>query len=69
MFDDLQAAGIPVQQADQLVALASSPRAATEALAEDPASLEEMVDRNHLRGGVGVVKGPLGLLVVVVLSG
>jgi membrane protein required for colicin V production len=68
VFVDLQAAGIPVQQADQVVALASSPRSASEGLAADAASLEEMVDRNHLRAGVGVVKGPLGLLVVIVLA-
>jgi len=64
----LVAAGIPVQQADQVVALASSPRSATEGLAADPASLEELIDRNHLRVGVAVVKGPLGLLVVMVLA-
>jgi uncharacterized protein YkwD len=64
----LNAAGIPVQQADQVVALASSPRSATEGLAADPASLEELIDRNHLRVGVAVVKGPLGLLIVMVLA-
>ncbi len=64
----MQRAGIPIQQADQVVALASSPRSATEGLAADPASLEELVDRNHLRIGVGAVKGPLGLLIVVVLT-
>ncbi len=66
--DRLIAAGIPVQQADQVVALASSPRSATEALADDPASLEEIVDRNHLRAGVAAVKGPVGVLVVIILT-
>ncbi len=66
--DRMRAAGIPIQQADQVVALASSPRSATEALGDDPGSLEELVDRNYLRAGVGAVKGPLGLLFVVVLT-
>jgi membrane protein required for colicin V production len=64
----LVAAGIPVQQADQVVALASSPRSATEALAADPPSLEELSDRDHLRAGIAAVKGPLGLLVVIVMA-
>ena len=68
VLERLQAAGIPVQQADQVVALASAPRSATEALADDAASLEEIVDRNHLRVGVAAVKGPLGILVLVVLA-
>lgn len=64
----LRMAGIPIQQADQVVALASSPRSATEGLADNPASLEELIDRDHLRVGVGAVKGPLGLLIVVVMT-
>jgi len=64
----LRSAVIPIPQADQVVALASSPRSATESLAADPAAFEELIDRNHLRVGVGAVKGPLGLLFVVVLT-
>lgn len=64
----VRSGGIPVQRADQVVALASSPRSATEGLAADAPSLEEMIDRNHLRAGIGVVKGPLGVLVVVILT-
>jgi membrane protein required for colicin V production len=66
--DRLAAADIIVEAADQVVVLASSPRSAHEGLIGDAPSRREMVDRNHRRAGVAVVKGPLGLMLVEVLS-
>ncbi len=65
----LDAADIPNVRSGEVVALAQSPRSATEAMTRDLAAKTDIADRNFRRFGTAAVRGPLGLLVVVVLAG
>lgn len=65
----LEAADIPNVSAGEIIVLAQSVRSATEAMVRDDAASSDLADRNYRRLGVGAVRGPLGLLIVVVLAG
>jgi len=65
----LTAAEIPSVASGEIVALAQSARSASEAMVRDDLALADLANRDYHRFGVGAVRGPLGLLVVVVLAG
>ncbi|MCP3972915.1 MAG: hypothetical protein GY720_00315 [bacterium] len=65
----LAAAEIPVVVAGEAVALATSPRSAQEIIVEDPAGGADVANPAFRRMGSAAVRGPLGLLVVVVFAG
>lgn len=65
----LAAADIPVVTAGEAIAMAPSPRSAHEAIIADEAGSADIADSSYRRVGVGAVRGPLGLLVVIVLVG
>ncbi len=67
--DRFAAAGIPVVISDQVVALAVSPEAAQDALFDRSGSRGVLVDPAFRRVGIGVVEGPLGVVLVEVVSG
>jgi uncharacterized protein YkwD len=67
--DRLSAADIPVVSADQVIALAVTSEAAQEAIFSSDADAAILMDPAYRRVGIGVVKGPLGVIVVEVLSG
>jgi membrane protein required for colicin V production len=65
----LAAADIPVVSSGEAIALAPSARSAHEAFLGDEAARTDISDTSYRRVGVGAVRGPLGLLVVIVLAG
>jgi membrane protein required for colicin V production len=65
----LAAADIPVVSSGEAIALAPSARSAHEAILGDDTAGGDIVATNYRRVGVGAVRGPLGLLVVIVLAG
>jgi len=65
----LAAAEIPVVASGEAIALAPSARSAHEAILADEAGRSDISNSSYRRVGVGAVRGPLGLLVVVVLAG
>ena len=64
----LVAAEVRVAAANEVMVLAPAPRSAFEALAENGPAEQQMIDRNRHRVGVGAVRSPYGLLVVIVLT-
>jgi membrane protein required for colicin V production len=67
--DRLRDAGLPVVASDQVMVLAVSPKSAHEALVQDSDSRATMVSHSFKRAGVGVIKGPYGLLIVQIFTG
>lgn len=67
--DDLAAAGIRLALMGENLALASSSRAAVEAMLESPTAIAQFNVSGYDRAGVSVVDGPTGRLVVIVLGG
>jgi len=67
--DRIEAVGLPVVAAGEAIALAPSPRSAVEAMLGDEAAAADIVSGSYTRLGVGAVRGPFGLLVVIVLAG
>lgn len=65
----LAAADIPVVVAGEAIALAPSVRSADEVILADEAGRADVADTSYRRVGVGAVRGPLGLLIVIVLAG
>ena len=65
----LDAADIPNVTSGEIVVVAQSARSATEAMVADSVASTDLADRNYRRIGVGAVRGPVGLLVVIVLTG
>ena len=65
----LKAAEIPVVVAGEAIALATSPRSAQELILDDPAGAADVANSAFRRVGAAAVRGPLGLLVVVVFAG
>lgn len=65
----LEAADIPNVISSEIVVVAQSVRSATEAMVADVAAAADVADRNYRRLGVAAVRGPVGLLIVVVLTG
>ncbi|NND03966.1 MAG: CAP domain-containing protein [Acidimicrobiia bacterium] len=65
----LDAADIPNVRSGEVVVLAQSARSASEAMVRDESARAELADRDYRRFGVGAVRGPLGLMVVVVIAG
>jgi membrane protein required for colicin V production len=62
-------AGIPVAVAGEDIALASSVRAAFEAMLDSPSGRAQLLVSSYDRAGVAVVDGPTGRLVVVDFGG
>lgn len=67
--DDVAAAGILLEVDGEALALATTTRAAIDALFADPASLGLLAAPQFDRIGVSVVSGPTGVLLVLVLGG
>ena len=67
--DRLDAAGIPYLIAGENIALAATARTVHEGLMDSPGHRSNIVGPDFTRLGVGVVKGPLGLMVVQVFTG
>jgi uncharacterized protein YkwD len=67
--DDLNEAGIRLGRVGENLALASSWRAAIDAMFESPTALAHLDAPGYDRAGVAVVDGPTGRLVVIVLGG
>lgn len=65
----LEAADIPVVASDQVMALGITTEAAQEALFSDDDQAAVLTDPVYRRVGIGVVRGPLGVIVVEVLAG
>jgi len=65
----LDAADIPNVSSGEIVVLAQSVRSASEAMVRDEGARADLASRDYRRFGVGAVRGPLGLLVVVVVAG
>jgi uncharacterized protein YkwD len=67
--DDLAEAGIRLARVGESLALASSWRAALDAMFESPTALAHFDSPGYDRAGVAVVDGPTGRLVVIVFGG
>lgn len=64
----LEDAGIPVVTASEVLGLGVSPASVHEGLLADGAAAGTLMDGSYRRMGVAAVRGPLGLLTVVVLA-
>jgi len=62
-------ASIPVVVSGEAVALAPSARSAHESILDDPSGSADIANSAFRRVGTAAVRGPLGLLVVVVFAG
>ncbi len=67
--DDLAAAGIRLARVGENLALASSSRAAFDAMLDSPTAIAHFDIASYDRAGISVVDGPTGRLVVIVLGG
>jgi uncharacterized protein YkwD len=67
--DDLASAGIRLARLGENLALASSARAAFDAMLESPTAIAHFDVASYDRAGISVVDGPTGRLVVIVLGG
>ena len=67
--DDIAEAGILLEIDGEALALATTTRAAVDALLADPGSLGLLSDPQFDRVGVSVLDGPTGVLLVIVLGG
>jgi uncharacterized protein YkwD len=67
--DDLASAGIRLARVGENLALASSARAAFDAMLESPTAIAHFDVASYDRAGISVVDGPTGRLVVIVLGG
>ena len=67
--DDLRAAGVLLEVDGEVLALASTSRAALDAVLEDDEARALLLAPAFDRAGVSVVEGPTGVLLVVVLGG
>lgn len=67
--NDLDAAGIRLARVGENLALASSSRAAVEAMLESPTATAQFNVAGFDRIGVSVVDGPTGRLVVIIMGG
>ena len=65
----LAAADIPVVAADQVISLAVTAEAAQEALFGDEQQASVLTGADFRRVGIGIAKGPLGVVLVEVLAG
>ena len=65
----LEAADIPVVSSGEVVALAPSPRSAQEAVIKDSAANADVTRPAFRRMGAAAVRGPLGIMFVVVFTG
>jgi len=69
VLTSLDAAGIRLTRVGENLALASSSRAAVDAMLESPTAVAQLDIAEYDRAGVAVIDGPTGRLVVVVLGG
>lgn len=67
--DRVERAGIPYSITGENLALAATPAAGHEGLMESPGHRENILRPEFRRLGIGVVSGPLGLMVVQVFTG
>lgn len=68
LSDRFADAGLPVVVSDQVVALAVSPEAAQTALFKRSGPRDVLVDPSYRRVGIAVAQGPLGVVLVEVVS-
>ena len=66
---DVAAAGIRLAVVGENLALASSARAAVDAMLGSPTALSQFAISAYDRTGISVVDGPTGRLVVIVMGG
>jgi membrane protein required for colicin V production len=66
---DVAAAGIRLEVVGENLALASSARAAVDAMLGSPSALAQFAISGYDRAGISVVDGPTGRLVVIVMGG
>lgn len=69
VIDRVEAAGIPYRVIGENLALAPTSRAVHEGLMASPAHRENILRSSFTKVGIGVVDGPLGLMVVEVFQG
>lgn len=67
--DRMAAAGIPYLIVGENLALAATAKTVHQGLMDSPGHRANIVGSGFTRSGIGVVKGPLGLMVVQVFSG
>lgn len=67
--DRMAAAGIPFTVVGENLALAATSRTVHQGLMDSPGHRANILGANFTRVGIGVVRGPLGLMVVQVFSG
>ncbi len=67
--DRLDAAGVPTVRSGEVLALAISPKSAHEGIMAEPSQRAVVLDPGFRSIGVGAVRGPLGLLLVEILTG
>jgi hypothetical protein len=67
--DRMAEAGIPFRVVGENLALAATSRTVHEGLMDSPGHRANILGANFTRVGIGVIRGPLGLMVVQVFSG
>ena len=67
--DRMAAAGIPYLVVGENLALAATARTVHEGLMDSPGHRANILGERFTRVGVGVIRGPYGLMVVQVFSG
>ena len=67
--DRMAAAGIPFRVVGENLALAATSRTVHQGLMDSPGHKANILGANFTRVGIGVLRGPLGLMVVQVFSG
>lgn len=69
VVDRVKAAGIPYRVVGENLALAATPKTVHDGLMASPGHRENILRSSFRRVGIGVVEGPLGLMVVEVFTG
>jgi len=67
--DRLDAAGVPTVRSGEVLALGISPKSVHEGVMAQPSQRAIVLDPGFRSIGVGAIRGPLGLLVVEILTG
>jgi uncharacterized membrane protein required for colicin V production len=67
--DRLDAAGVPTVRSGEVLALGISPKSVHEGIMAEPTQRAILLDPGFRSIGVGAIRGPLGLLIVEILTG
>lgn len=67
--DRLEAAAVPTVRSGEVLVLAISPKSAHAGIMDEPSQRVVILDPGYRAIGVGAIRGPLGLLVVEILTG